>query len=368
MWVIGRVFDAAAAIVVLEADEGIVELALTLELREDASDPFVHDLDLGGIDFHPPLLPIFVRLVFPRRHVRVPWGELPIRIDDSQLLHSGVSLIAKLVPAERVVPPVFRDVALAGMKRPVGGVVSHVEKEGFVLVICLYQEIDGIVGYRVSEIVGGVFVLLGTSLVVSHQRVRRKVAVGPDNATIESIESSLTRKVREIVRGRGQMPFAAHVRSVTGASERLGKGRCTVGDVRLLQPRPFSQFEREVALNPRHQGRSRRRAHVVCVEACEAHPTETQPVQVRGADFASVTAQVGVTHVVGHDHDDVGPLAGRTGITTATTSGQQAGPGCQAEIAEQIASSYDAGNLLHRVEFTGRCKQSLSRTGCRSAP
>jgi hypothetical protein len=47
------------------------------------------------------------------------------------------------------------------------------------------------------------------------------------------------------------------------------------------------------------------------MEIAETHPLVGQPIEIRRLDFRAETADVGKTHVVDDDHQDIGPFIGR---------------------------------------------------------
>ena len=53
------------------------------------------------------------------------------------------------------------------------------------------------------------------------------------------------------------------------------------------------------------ESRPRNPAHIFAVEIIEAKAALSQLIQVRCADLTAKTAEVGVTHVIGHDDDNI---------------------------------------------------------------
>ena len=45
------------------------------------------------------------------------------------------------------------------------------------------------------------------------------------------------------------------------------------------------------------------------IELGEAEPGSSEPIKLRRLDLAAIAADVGVAHVIGEDHHDVGPVS-----------------------------------------------------------
>ena len=76
------VFLGAAAVVVEEEDEGILELGGGLKGLDDAADATIHGEDHRGVDLHAAGLPFFVGLLVPVADER---GGIPCGIDQAEL-------------------------------------------------------------------------------------------------------------------------------------------------------------------------------------------------------------------------------------------------------------------------------------------
>ena len=106
------------------------------------------------------------------------------------------------------------------------------------------------------------------------------------------------------------LPLAGMIRAVAQRTEQLRQ-----------QPRPSRPFSVRTAAQPRQRiapdllrvvagenARPRRPAASRIVELREAQTTAGQPVQIRGLYLASITTGIRKSHVIGHNHQDVGPV------------------------------------------------------------
>ena len=118
-----------------------------------------------------------------------------------------------------------------------------------------------------------------------------------------------------------QVPLACHEGGVVVSLECLGNGDALAIKVSLIGGRPtFPPIAIGwlghvadaclVRVKTRHQGCPGGAAPSTVVELGEAYSSLGKGVEVRGVDFAAMVAEVGKSHVVHHDKDDIGSLGG----------------------------------------------------------
>ena len=192
------------------------------------------------------------------------------------------------------------------------GGVSHVHKKRAVVVV-FGDELRRIVADRIGVVIV-VGILRSNQRVVAGQRVGVKETSGPVNRAIETIESALARPVvlaRLVGRSDrlGDMPLAGHVAAIARRAQHLGNGHATVVQVTTIAG--VTTVVHHVAdsglvrVQPRHQAGPCRATAARVVELRETQSIGSQLVQSRRGDLASVTPDVRVPHVIGHDQDDV---------------------------------------------------------------
>ena len=138
-----------------------------------------------------------------------------------------------------------------------------------------------------------------------------------------------------VLRGLPEVPLAGDGGVVAGVPEDGGEVEDVLVEVPLVADPALEVVAHQarhapepgqVMVHPGKQHRPGRRAGGGGVEAGEPQPRRGQGVQVRGPDLAAEGADVGVTEVVGDQHQDVGPgwLGLRRG---AGGEGEQGGEG-----------------------------------------
>ena len=237
-------------------------------------------------------------------------------VDEPHLDHALVTLTAQCVPTACVFPAIPGDVSGAGVQRPMGRGVGHVEKERPVAVGHVVDEADRVVTDRI-----GVIEILRLRLdrrVVAGQGDRVVEAARTVDRSVEAIEAALAGPV--VLRcGRGwrHVPLARHECVVARRAKDLGDGYASAVQFPAV-PLPAAVFHhvahaRLMRIEPGEQSGSRRAASCCVVELREPQSAAGEPVEIRRGDLRTVAADVRETHVVGHDNDDVGPRAGRCG-------------------------------------------------------
>ena len=126
-----------ASIVVLVNEDRVLQLAGFFQLFNDATNVAVHAGDLRCIHLHASFLPGFVFFVFPSGYFRISRREWPGGIDDPELFHLGMACFTKVIPTLCVATFVVLNVFGSRVQWPVGGVVSDIEKERFILRVLL---------------------------------------------------------------------------------------------------------------------------------------------------------------------------------------------------------------------------------------
>jgi hypothetical protein len=109
------------------------------------------------------------------------------------------------------------------------------------------------------------------------------------------------------------MPLAGHVRTISGLLEHLGYSNAAAAKVATITIITFVIHHmpdaRLVLVKPRHQRGPGRTAASSIIELRETHTACGKPVQIRRIDFAAVTAYVRISHIIGHDQNDVRSLS-----------------------------------------------------------
>ena len=308
----------AAAVVLEEEDEGVIELIVVCERLDDAANALVHVVDHGGVNFHAGGFPF---LEFDLVPIADGAGNGPVGIDEAELFHLLEAGFVNGRVAVVVLPFILRDVLGESVHGPVGGGVGDVVEEGFfgVLFEMGFEVFDGVVGDGVGVIPGSfglVFgVVFGRDLgVVAGEGVGVEEGAGAVDGAEEFIEAALEGPVVLFVVGhhfRGDVPFSGHVGAVSGWLEGLGDGEAFLVEVALVLG--DSVVAGHVAnaglvrVESGEEGGAGGAAAAGIVELGEAHAVGSEGVEIGGFDFASVAADVGVAHVIGHDEDDIGP-------------------------------------------------------------
>jgi hypothetical protein len=310
--------------VVLEIEnEGVLQLPLGSDFVDDAANRLVEGVDLRGIDLHAAALELLVLHVLPLRGGRV---FRPAIREESQALHLGAPGFARRFIAAFVAAAVLGDVGGFRVQRPVGGGEGGVEEEGLGRVITpvVAQEAHGLIGDGVGVVVlrGLVLGILGDGdeLVVAYQGAGIEVTAGAMDGAVVAVEAALEGPVAAVPQGfgvlaRGHVPFTDGVIPVTGGSESLGEGHAlAVQAAPVAVVIPVLHHVTDAGLVRVETGEQRgagRAASRGVVKLGEPEPVGRQGIQVRCGDFAPVTTDVGVAHVIGENHHQIGPGCGR---------------------------------------------------------
>ncbi len=287
-----EVFGAGPVVVKVD-DEGIVELLGFLEGSDDRADGLVHVVDHGGVDRHVADAPWFVIYGVPWFDAALQrWKGPAFLVDNAHFEHAGVALVAQFLPAAFIRFDIFLDGFLGGVDGPVGGGERDVLKERFVgLGECL-DLAGSLHAYPVGIVV--VFLVDLRELGVAGQGVRVEEGTGPGHGAVEIVEAALNGAVLGGV--SAEVPLAHHAGLVACRLEELGYGDLAVAEA--------------IAVNPAEEGGPGGPAAGGVVELGEAETVFGQLVEVRGVDFAAEATEVGESHVVGQDDDDVGAVVG----------------------------------------------------------
>ena len=119
----------AGAVVLQVHDQRVVQRALPLELRHDATDAPIHIVDHCRVHFHVADVPFLVGCLFPVVGLR---RELQILVNQSHFLQSCKALGAHLLKAAIVHALVACDILRQRMHRPMRRGVGYVEKHRLV--------------------------------------------------------------------------------------------------------------------------------------------------------------------------------------------------------------------------------------------
>ena len=195
------------------------------------------------------------------------------------------------------------DVPVPGVKRPVGGDVGHVEEEGLGVAGGLFNKPDGVI----AEGLGHEEAFFGErpSVGVEIEGVLLDFVEVADLGAAHGAEGA----VKAPLEGRvAPLPLADHHRPVAGRLEQLGDRRAPA-EVFGLVP-AIAAVPDLLAVETGEERCPGGAADGVVVELGEAEAVGGERVDMGGADFAAVAADIGPAHVVGHDQHDVGPLGG----------------------------------------------------------
>lgn len=324
----------AAAVVLEEEDESVVELLGFLEGLDDAADALVHVVDHGGVDFHVGRFPFLEFDLVPVANHR---RGGPVVGEKTELLELGDAGVADGGVAVVVFAFVLGDVLGQGMHGPVGGGVGDVVEEGLVgVAFRVFADVaDGVVGDGVGVVPGAVGLVVGIVLggdegVVAGEGVGVEEGTGAVDGAVEAVEASLAWPVVAVgfaVFGfgdGGDVPFAGHVGAVAGRLESLGDGEALGVEIAAVGGEAVVTGHMTDACLMRveagEEGASRRAAAAGVVELREAEAVAGELVEVGRVDFAAIASDVGEAHVIGHDEDDIGLL--RSGDRSPEPGGQ----------------------------------------------
>ncbi|OQC18217.1 MAG: hypothetical protein BWX70_03550 [Verrucomicrobia bacterium ADurb.Bin070] len=205
------------------------------------------------------------------------------------------------------------------MHRPVRARVGHVHEKRFVRMprAMLVNKARRLIADRVGVVVGRRPVLgVGErrdGRVVARQRRRIVKTAGPMDRPVKPVETALQRPVvlRVIgLRETRDMPLAHRIGAVAGRTQHFGEGRAAPVQVAPIALR--AAVVHHVAdpglmrIKSGQQRGARRTAPSRIVKLREADAVRRQRVEVRRADLAAVTPDVGKPHIIRKDHDDVG--------------------------------------------------------------
>ncbi len=315
-------FFLAGAVVLQEEDQRVVQLSGPAQFGDDPPDPLVHPVDHRRVDLHAPRLPRLVRHAVPIAHLR---RQVPIGPDQAQLLQPLETLPPNGLVAAVVFALVLGDLLGRGVHGPMGGRVGHVEEQRLIgpALAVVADEPDGVVGDRVGVVEpGGLVVRVGERgdhRVIARQRAGIVVASRSADRAVESLEAPLERPVvfRPLVGVVPcHVPLAGHAGRVARLAQHFGDRHAAVAQVALkpLQALVLGHVPdgHLLRIEPAVQTRPGRTAPGRVVELAEPQPARSQPVEVRRVDLSTVAPEIGEPHVVGEDHEDIGP--GRAGF------------------------------------------------------
>ena len=250
------VLDVAAPVVDRKKHQRVIKTAGPLQRRDDLADAPIHGRYLGGVDFHPPLLPGRMLDVVPGRHLGVTWRKLQRRGNDAQRFHPLEALLPQPVPAHCVTAPIGGDVVVRGVQRPMGGGIGDVQQERLIG-SSLFNHSNGFGADGVRKVIVRIVVRLGFHVALIATESMRSIKAGrAAEDSVELVEAAVDRV--DLVRLARQVPFAGHPRLVATASQRLGQ-RCAPRVQRAVG-------ERSLVVNARQHGGSGHPAHVFAVE------------------------------------------------------------------------------------------------------
>ena len=202
------------------------------------------------------------------------------------------------------------------MQRPVRRGVGDILKERRIRVVLLVLPdigdrliADG-VGVEEGRIVLG-FVL--DIVVAAGQRIRMIEAAGADDGAEEIVEAALQWPgIGRLGQAGRDVPFAAEIGLVLFLLENLGDGDAALVQIAGIAFRPVAVGEDAdpglMRVQAGQQRGARRAAARGVVELRIAQAVGRQTVQIGCLDFAAVTADIGKSHVIVEDDQDVGAV------------------------------------------------------------
>ncbi len=307
----------AGAVVGEEHHQRILLPPDLLDLLQDCADRPVHRIDLGGIGFHPPLVPGAQRRLRPGKHPRIARRELPVTVNDADVDHPLVALLAEFVPAHIEAARVGIEDVLSGVQRPMRGREGYIQKKRRGDFLRTVEHRGGLLADRLGVIEIRIL-YLADKLVLPHQGHRVEVTPRADKRAVEVIEAALPRpRVFRTLPADvpSQVPLADHGRLVAGCAEQLGDRGALGVQIAAVARQPEVDCRVPdaslVGVEAGQQRRAGRAAAPGAVELGEPEPLGGQAVQIRGHDhLGPVAAEVREPEVVGRDQQDIGPLLG----------------------------------------------------------
>ena len=360
----------AGAVVRQEDDQGVVELAGLFQRGDDAADALVHAVDLRGIDLHAAQGPFAVLGFGPRRLGRIAVGQLPVRMDDAVVDQALEPLLAQCVPAGVEPALVFGDVLVMGMQRPVRRGVGDILKErriGIGLLV-LADIGDRLIADRIGieerRIVLG---LVLDIVVAAGQRIRMVEAAGADDGAEEIVEAALQRPgIGRLGQAGRNVPLAAEIGLVVVLLEHLGDGDAALVQIAGIAFRSVAVGEDAdpglMRMQAGQQRGARRAAAGGVVELRIAQAVGRQSIQIGRLDFAAVTADVGKSHVIVEDDQDVGAVGCFTichGYWSFVQSGGRGRLGMtprQVDAEAEIVRQIDRAQQFERTLVLAQCQ------------
>ena len=203
------------------------------------------------------------------------------------------------------------------MQGPVGRIVGQIKEKGFFLFHpSLANEAHGHVG----ESVGGVKPRPWIEGVIhegqppGRLRIHEVRSSGDDSEIF--VKAPLQRPIVGVM--IPQVPLARHQGVIATCLKHLGQSGALLVEVALVRlighgARGFRGFGHVpnpclVRVKPCHEAGSRGAASAGIIKLGETQAALSQRVEMRRANFPSVATDVGITHIIHQNHDDVGPL------------------------------------------------------------
>ena len=184
----------AAAVVLQEENERVVQTTILPQLCDDATDALVHAIHHGRVHFHATGFPGLVLDVFPLARAG---GKFGMGRNEAERLHPCEPCRADRLVTLVVATLVLGDILLHRMHRPVGRGVGEVEEERLVRrLLCVMLKIayrvvtDGVGVIELGRLVLGI-VLGGDEGVLPTQGRWVVEAPGAGDGAVEAVESSL---------------------------------------------------------------------------------------------------------------------------------------------------------------------------------
>ena len=302
------------AVVGKEDHQRVFEVMRLRQCAKDLAYALIHPVDLRSVDFHAPGLPLLVLGLVPSGLGRIPVAQRGRVVEDIKLAQAPHPTFAQNVPALVECTPVFRNVLLTGVQRPVRRGVRDIKKERLPgrTRVMIANECSGLGGYGI-----GVKKVRPESLVfhvdlASRQRARLEIGATSGQGAEETVEAPARRPgIVRFPHFAREMPLARKAGGIARRLEHLGNRDAAVIDRARVATRPVIVREDADAGLMRMQAGKQRRARgaAACrvVKLREPDAAIRQPIEVRRPDFASVAADIRKSHIVDQDEHNVGP-------------------------------------------------------------
>ena len=313
-------------------DEGVVEDASSLQLRDDSTDILVHAINHGCMYLHVCRLKSLVGLVLPLSSGSICGNRHLVGIDETKFQHTLVATLAKHIPPVIELAFVLRDILRLCLHGPMWFLESDVHEEGLAVRGHFIHHIYRFVCHEIGIVEVLWNAIREDRLLVVDKREGVEVIGHAPNSSPMLVESSvagigLDWSKRTVIEGalmgkplhlvflvanafsEREVPFAAHSGVITSFAKHFGN-RHAVARKALSH----TCNAHGLCVATRHELSSRRTTATGIVELGETHTRSGERIKVRTLYLAAKAAKVRVAHIINYDEHDVrarGLLLGR---------------------------------------------------------